>query len=631
MRHAWSDRPLRDSTLRQPTRSTQRATVERLWRRAEEIRSLCGLPPLPPEVPGSPDGPDAASLEFLVDYLLHDLEGNFRRELATRVQLEGLAELMATTAGGSEPGRGYGLLVNYLARALDEPRLWIGVVDGQPPTFTLFRAGDPTLHDVQPDRVHLQWLHPDWLQWLALGEGEPALWSDPTGSRKGGPWHAVPIRGEIPHDRFTGEVTACPGSLASGDACALSRGPLEEMAGGHRACGRCQFRRIAGLVGIEGTLPTERRASLEAVAPSLGPILVTLALREALDLEARFRDGVIEELPLGIVAIDERGRALAWNRAAESIVGLSKEQVRSTPLARLLPDRSWHQSLVRSLELGVETDRTEHDVVRSDGTSLPVEVRTSPLRDGEGRIRGAVGTMVDLSSLKGMEERIRQLDRLAAVGRFVSSVAHELRNPLTGIATGVQYLSRGFPEGDERHESVTFILREVVRLNTIIQDLFTAARPRDLVLARTPVLEIIDRVVRTLSGGAEASGVTIALEGADRWPDAMIDADQVQQVFLNLVENAIHATAPGGTISIRSVRRSAPPEIVVTVEDTGAGMPPEQQARIFEPFYTTKAKGTGLGLFVAHGIVQRHGGAIEVESEPGRGTRFRVALPGTQE
>jgi len=586
---------------------------------------------LPREAPGSPDGPDAASLEFLVDYLLRDLEGNFRRELATRVQLEGLAELMAFTAVGAEPGKSYGLLVNYLARALDEPRLWLGVVDGQPPAFTLFRAGDPSLRDVQPERVHLQWLQPDWLYWIAVGDGEPALWSSPTGSRKGGPWFAVPIRGEIPYDRFTGEIPVCPGALSSGTVCALSRAPLEEMAGGHRACGRCQFRHVVGLVGIEGTLPPERRANLEAVAPSLGPILVSLALREALDLEARFRDGVIEELPLGIVAIDERGRGLAWNRMAESIVGLTKEQVHTTPLARLLPDRSWHQSLVRSLEQGIDTGRTEHDMVRPDGTSVPVEVRTSPLRDGEGRIRGAVGTLVDLSSLKGMEERIRQLDRLAAVGRFVSSVAHELRNPLTGIATGVQYLSRGFPEGDERHESVAFILREVVRLNTIIQDLFTAARPRDLALARTPVIEILNRVVRSLAGAAETSGVRIELEDADHWPEAMVDGDQIQQVFLNLVENAIHATPAGGRITVRSVRRTTAPEVVVTVEDTGSGMPPEQVARIFEPFFTTKAKGTGLGLFVAHGIVQRHGGTIEVESEPGRGTRFRVALPGVQE
>jgi PAS domain S-box-containing protein len=595
------------------------------------MRSLCGLPPLPTDLPGSPDSAEPADLETLVHYLLRDLEMNFRRELATRVQLEGLSELMTFTAQATEPGKGYQLLVNYLARALDEPQLWLGVVDGLPPSFTLYRAGDPAVRDVDPERVHLQWIHPDWLQWIALGTGEPALWTGPTGSRKGGPWHAVPIRGELPYNRFTGELPACPGALTHGALCALSQSALEPMAGGHRACGRCHFRSVAGLVGIEGALTPERRASLEAVSPSVGPILVSVALKEALDLEARFRDGVIDALPLGIVAIDDRGRVLTWNRAAEEIIGLAREQVREAPLARLLPDRSWHRALVRSLEEGIDTDRAEHDVVRPDGSAIPVEVRTSPLLDGEGRVRGAVGTLVDLSSLRSMEERIRQLDRLAALGRFASSVAHELRNPLTGIATGVQFLSRGFPEGDERHESVAFILREVVRLNTIIQDLFTAAKPRELSQAPVPVAEIISRVLRTLGPTAEAAGVTIVLEDADRWPVALIDADQVQQVFLNLVENAVQATPGGGRVTIRSIRRAAPPEIIVTVQDTGSGIAPEHAPRIFEPFYTTKAKGTGLGLFVAHGIVQRHGGTLDVEEQSDRGARFRVALPGVPE
>jgi PAS domain S-box-containing protein len=388
---------------------------------------------------------------------------------------------------------------------------------------------------------------------------------------------------------------------------------------------------VAGLVGIEGDLTPERRTSLEAVAPSLGPILVSLALKEALDLEARFRDGVIEALPLGIVAIDDRGRVLIWNRAVEEIVGLTKEQVRSTPLSGLLPDRAWHDALTRTLDTGQETDRAEHDVVRPDGTSVPVELRTTPLRDGEGRIRGAVGTMVDLSSLRGMEERIRQLDRLAAVGRFASSIAHELRNPLTGIATGVQYLSRGFPEGDERHESVSFILREVVRLDTIVQDLFSAARPRQLSLARAKVSDILGRALRTLAPRADAAGVRIVLDNADSWPEALVDADQVQQVFLNLIENAIQATPEGGMVTIRAERKPNPPQVVIHVEDTGSGIAAEHLPRIFEPFYTTRAKGTGLGLFVAHGIVQRHGGTIEVESEWGKGTRFSVSLPGTQD
>ena len=117
-----------------------------------------------------------------------------------------------------------------------------------------------------------------------------------------------------------------------------------------------------------------------------------------------------------------------------------------------------------------------------------------------------------------MEERIRQLDRLAALGRFASSVAHEIRNPLTGIATGVQYLSRGFTEGDKRHEDVAFILREVTRLNTIIQDLFTATKPRSLALGPVDLREVLSRTLRGLKPAPEEAGVTIALEHADEWP-----------------------------------------------------------------------------------------------------------------
>lgn len=613
--------------MKTPPRPTQRAAVERLWRRAEEIRSLCGLPAFTGHEHGAPESGDAAALEPLVELLLRDLETNFRRELATRVQLEGLGELVAFAARDAEPGRPYQVLVNYLARALDEPRLWIGIVDGSPPMFSVFRAGDPAVVDVRPERVQVHWLQPDWLYWVALGDGNRQLWIGPSGSRKGGPWHPIPVRGEIAVDRLTGDVPICPGAVNSGKTCGLSRQPLEEMAGGHRACGRCQFRHVIALIGIEGADARQRLSQLEAIAPSLGPILVNLGLKEVLDLEARFRDEVIENLPLGVVAIDTRGRVLAWNRSAETIVGLDREQVRSTPLPRLLPERSWHEALVRSLEMGETTVGAEHDVVRSDGSSVPVEVSTAPLRDVEGRIRGAVATLLDVSSLKEMEDRIRQLDRLAALGRFASSVAHELRNPLTGIATGVQYLSRGFPQGDERHESVAFILREVVRLNTIIQDLFTATKPRAILPRPTRITDVVDYALRGLAPAVDASGVTIERRDADSWPTVTADTDQLQQVLLNLIQNAVQASEKGSVVGIRAFRRAGErPAVVIEVEDKGHGIPSDLLPKIFEPFFTTRPKGTGLGLFVAHGIVQRHGGALEVESDAG-GTRFRVVLP----
>ena len=298
--------------LKTPPRTTQRAASERLWHRAEEIRSLCGLPPLTGAEAGSPDGTTPVTLESLVELLLRDLETNFRRELATRVQLEGLGELVAFAAKDAEPGSSYRTLANYLARALDEPRLWLGVLDGSPPAFTIYRAGDPSVVDVALERVPAQWLQPDWLRWIAMGEGNPELWTGPAASRKGGPWRPIPIRGELAGDRLSGETTACPGAIVSGSICALSRAPLEEMAGGHRACGQCEFRHVVALIGVEGTDAPDQMLKLEAIAPSLGPILVNLGLKEALDLEARFRDEVIENLPLGVVAIDTRG-AQFWS------------------------------------------------------------------------------------------------------------------------------------------------------------------------------------------------------------------------------------------------------------------------------------------------------------------------------
>ena len=611
--------------MKPPPRTTQRAAVERLWRRAEEIRSLCGLAPLTGVETGSPEDVLPASLEPLVELLLRDLESNFRRELATRVQLEGLGELVALAAREDEPGHPYRTLVSYLARALDERRLWLGVMTGSPAMFTVYRPGDVAGRSRRPEVIPLFRVDLEWLRWLALGEGTEELWVGPSGSRVGGPWTPIPVRGEMVIDRLTGEIPTCPGALAAGPRCPLSGRDLEEMAGGHRACGQCEFGHIAGLLGFEGQEVRERRAALDAIVPSLGPIVVNLGLKEALDFEARFREEVVENLPLGVVALDVRGHVLTWNRAAEEIIGLTREEALEQPISRLLPERPWYDALVRSLEEGTEVIRVEHDVVRADGSSIPAEISTAPLRDAEGRIRGAVATLVDVSSLRSMEERIRQLDRLAAIGQFASSVAHELRNPLTGIATGVQYLSRGFPEGDERNESVRFILREVVRLNTIIQDLFTATRPRELRLGRVAVRDIVDRTLRGLKPTPEEAGVTIETEGADAWPKVTVDADQLQQVLLNLIQNAIQATPRGGAVSLRADEDRK--GWWIEVEDTGAGIAPEHLPRIFDPFYTTRPKGTGLGLFVAHGIVERHRGTIEIYSEPGRGTRFRIRLP----
>lgn len=611
-----------------PDRTAEGPALKALWRRAEEIRALCGLPSLSGEGGTAETGP--APLAALVDLLLRDLEGNFRRELATRVQLEGLVELVSLVARDVDPDRPYHTLVAYLARALDLPRLWLGVLRGDPPAFSLYRAFPERGTAPPVDRATIDALDPAWFRWLAIGEGEPSIVADPFGLQRGGPWTVIAIRGEIAPDRLGSRTSKCPGALRDGADCSITGAPLEKMVGGHRVCGRCEFRHVIGLIGVGGKTDAERRISLEAITPSLGALLANLSLNDALEFESRFREDVIEHLPLGVVAVDRAGRILTWNRYAEGIMGTSRETAAHTTVRTLPGAETWRATLDECLTGGETPAPFECPVKRPDGSSIPVEVNMATLRDAQGGIRGAIVTLTDLSSIRSMEDRIRQLDRLAALGRFASSMAHEIRNPLTGIATGVQYLSRGFAEGDERQEDVSFILREVTRLNSIVQDLLSATRPRSLTLGPVSIADAARRTIQSLGTAIAMGGVEIRLEDADHWPKALADTDQLVQVLLNLFQNAVNAMPEGGIVTVRvhALGQAHAPRVAIEISDTGRGIAPEHLPRLFEPFFTTRPKGTGLGLFVAHGIVQRHGGSIEVASEVDKGTRITITLPG---
>jgi signal transduction histidine kinase len=244
---------------------------------------------------------------------------------------------------------------------------------------------------------------------------------------------------------------------------------------------------------------------------------------------------------------------------------------------------------------------------------------------------------MDLTPLKRAEEQARRLDRLAALGRFTSSVAHEIRNPLTGIAAGVQYLSRDLPAEGAQRQHLSFILSEIKRLDGIVQDLFDITHPRGLQLRTLPLEDTAGRAVQVLRALTEERGVTLSLEVTPRTPAVPHDADQLEQVLINLIKNALEASARGQRVRVtiepvgmpRGARRRAlgPVGVVLRVEDEGAGISSENLKTIFEPFFTTKPGGTGLGLYISHDIVKRHGGSLTVHCESGRGTTFSVELP----
>ncbi|MCP4664258.1 MAG: hypothetical protein GY856_53415 [bacterium] len=226
-----------------------------------------------------------------------------------------------------------------------------------------------------------------------------------------------------------------------------------------------------------------------------------------------------------------------------------------------------------------------------------------------------------LAGIQRMERRISQAERLSALGRLASGVAHEIRNPLNAISMAVQRLQREQP-----HRLVDVLRDEIGRLNQIVEEFFSFAGTRKMVLRPHDLTALLEPMVLLLKEEAAARGVAVNAE----WPQSpcqvAVDPHKIKQAFLNLLKNAIESIAGEGTVTV-AARLSDASSVSVEIRDTGAGMDETEQARVFDLDYTTKDKGLGLGLPLAHEIVQAHGGAIAVSSQPGRGSCFAVRLP----
>jgi len=232
-----------------------------------------------------------------------------------------------------------------------------------------------------------------------------------------------------------------------------------------------------------------------------------------------------------------------------------------------------------------------------------------------------------LREVKSLEAEMERGERLATVGNLAAAVAHEIRNPLNAVSMGIQRLRVEFEPAprEEYLRMVDLVQAEVRRLNAIVEEFLSLARPIPLKPGPVIVADLIDDVLGLVEPEARGASITIAREIPAGLPVLHADRDRIKQVLLNLVLNAIQAMPSGGTLEIGAAASGG--TLAVTVADTGSGIAPDVLPKVFEPYVTTKAKGLGLGLAIAKRIVEAHGGAIEAESEPGRRTRFRFALP----
>jgi signal transduction histidine kinase len=274
-----------------------------------------------------------------------------------------------------------------------------------------------------------------------------------------------------------------------------------------------------------------------------------------------------------------------------------------------------------------------------DGAARHFEVYSSPLRiDGE---HGQILTLVDVTEAARNEVELRRKEALAAVGQAAAQVAHEIKNPLGSIRLGVAML-RDMTEGQEAHSTIDLIERGIEHLNKLTVDVTQYSREKPLALAPVDLHGLIDSSLELVAERLSERETPVEKRYTTDRLEGLLDADQLQQVFINLVANAADASPKGSPVTITTTRTEAKalpaggngggagarvPFARVTVADRGAGIDPEARARLFEPFFTTKKRGTGLGLAIVKKIVEQHGGAISVETAPGEGTSFHVELP----
>jgi signal transduction histidine kinase len=336
----------------------------------------------------------------------------------------------------------------------------------------------------------------------------------------------------------------------------------------------------------------------------------------------QYLENLLETANDFIYTLDVDGRITYVNRQFLAL-GLGKAELVGKPVAALLRPASGGGPGAT----GAPTPVFEVEVQDRSGRGRTLVVTETPLLDGARRRVGTLGIAKDVTERKELEGRLIKSERLASVGELAGALAHEIRNPLGSVVAAAKMLRAESPQAADydRPALLQVITDEARRLDRILSDFLDFARPRAPLRRPRSLNGLVGEVVDTLRLDRVAGGKAVETRLDPGLPPVPIDADQIKQVLWNIVRNALEATEPAGTLRIATGADDG--HVVIEVEDFGAGIPPERQARLFEPFQTTKRGGAGLGLAIAHRIVVAHEGAIDVTSTPGAGTRVRIRLP----
>jgi PAS domain S-box-containing protein len=353
------------------------------------------------------------------------------------------------------------------------------------------------------------------------------------------------------------------------------------------------------------------------------------AAYRALQAEKRFSENIVESIRSAVVVADRGGHVSALNRAALETLGLraGEDLAAAAPLSAV-PD------LAARLRAALEGAESNLEAVPlPDGRSF--DLKLAPFRDAEGTAQGALLIVDDVTERVRTKEQLVKSERLAAVGRIAAQITHEIRNPLSSIGLNAELLGEEvarFAEGEKAKEAqglVRAIAREVDRLTEVTEQYLRYARLPAPRFAREEVNAILADLLHFMDGELRTRGIAVRRDLADALPAVEADENQLRQAFLNVLRNSCESMRSGGQLRVETSARDG--VVRLTIADSGVGIEKKNLERIFDPFFSTKEGGTGLGLALTHQIIEEHGGSIACESEVGRGTTFTISLPAAPE
>lgn len=388
--------------------------------------------------------------------------------------------------------------------------------------------------------------------------------------------------------------------------------------------GHARYDQQGNIVGYEGlNVDLSRRKLMEK------------ELKEAYD----FMNKIIQSSPDSITATDMKGNILIWNQAAEETLGYkASEVIGKMNIRKIYPKGVARKvmQILRSKEYGGSGRLTSYPMVyvRRDGEVVEGNLSAAIIYDAEGKEIASVGSFVDLRdrlemerALRDTQEKLLQSEKLAAMGRLTSQIAHELNNPLYGIMNTLELLKTEISPENKRRKILEMALSETIRLSDLLRKMLSFSKPDQEERHPVDINSVLEEILLLNEKQLRENDINISTALADNLGLVNASKNQMRQVFLNMVANARDAMPDGGTLTV--VTSGGDDEIIIEIADTGTGIGKEYIDKIFDSFFTTKGeiKGVGLGLSVCYGFIKDHGGDLEVRSHVGAGTTFLITLP----